>query len=164
MFKVILLGLIVNVFATMGIPKSAKLPEDHPLMVRASSCIDDIDEVVKEFPAEVREPLARLTFVVAEKEGACLANPVGHNDAGHACGVMQVWYPWWEVPGVTCADVRRDRKLGLRVGMRRLFRLYRKCGGWGAGLTAYATNGACTGKWVLPLAKERCALAGVACN
>lgn len=156
--------MVTSIFATMGIPKEAKLPPEHPLIVRASECADDVLQVVKEFPDQNQDTLARLSYVFAWKEGGCRADPIGHNDNGNACGVMQTWYPQWEVEGATCESVKKDRKLGLRVGMRRMVRLFKKCGGWGPGLTAYATNGACPDKWVLPLVKERCKLAGVECK
>lgn len=93
-------------------------------------------------------------------ESGGLADPPGWNDQGRACGVLQVWEPQRWLSGATCAAVRADRRLGLRVGLLVMKRLAKDCGGVQAGLSAYAT-GKCPPKGkVLALVKARCAVMG----
>ncbi len=157
-----LLTLLVGILATMGIPRSVKLADDHPLNVRAQSCAADVWEVSKRAPESTRETWASILFVFAWKEGSCHANPPGFNDDGRACGVLQVHNPEKILAGATCHKVRSSRRLGLRVGLQLMMEKAEECGSIPSGLTAYAMYGSCPKNgWVLPLVRERLSLAHV---
>lgn len=155
-----LLAILPALFASMGV--TARLPENHPLMTRAESCAQDVLTVVKSRVQPERQDVwARVLFTFAELEGGCLASPVGFNDAGRACGVLQVHNPEKVIEGATCEKVRKSRKLGLEVGLVLMMQLTDQCGSIGEGLTAYAMYGACPSQgYVLPLVKRRCKMAG----
>lgn len=160
--KAILLALVPIILQTMGVPKSVQLHDTHPVMVRVASCADDVVEVCSLLPESTRTVWCSVTFMMAMKEGNCYASPPGSNDNGAACGPLQVHNPEKEIKGATCEKVRADRKLGLRVGMVRMIRLSKECGSVGAGLTAFATYGACPPKGqVLHLIKERLKLINI---
>jgi hypothetical protein len=160
--KTILLSFLFGILETMGVPKTVKLPDSHPVIVRATSCADDVVEVCSLLPEYQRSVWCPVTFMMAMKEGNCYASPPGFNDQNRACGPLQIHNPELEIAGATCAKVRADRKLGLRVGMARMIRLSKECGSIGAGLTAYATYGACPQKgWVLHEIRKRLKLVGV---
>jgi hypothetical protein len=163
--KAILLALLTGILATMGVPKSVRLPDSHPSMVRYDACAADVVEVVSSMvPPERVGVIAPIAYVFALKEGNCQANPKGDNDKGAACGVMQTHTPDLILPGATCEKVRADRKLGIRVGVTLMLAKEAECGSMRAGLTAYATNGACPAKgWTINLVLERCKLAGGVC-
>ena len=157
----ILASILAPTLATMGVPTSVKLPAGHPVMSRAASCAADVEEVVTLLPEYQRAVWAPVLYVFALKEGNCYASPPGDNDAGAACGVLQVHEPQKIIAGATCEKVRADRKLGLRVGLAVMIQWSKECGSIGGGLSAYAT-GSCPKKgWILPLVKERLKLAGV---
>jgi len=158
---VLLASILLPTLATMGLPTSVKLPDSHPLILRATSCAADVVEVVDSLPEHQRTLWAPVLYVWALKEGGCYADPPGSSDDRAACGVTQVHEPQKVIAGATCAKVRADRKLGLQVGLTLMIQLAKKCGTIGGGMTAYSTNGACTGGWVLPLVKHRLKLAGV---
>lgn len=158
--KASLLALVFAIFSTMGV--AVKLPATHPMMVHADGCADDVVAVVTEdLPEHQRATWAPILFVMAHKESGCRANPKGWNDDGKACGALQTHNPEREIPGATCEKVRADRKLGMRVGLRRMMRMSKECGSIGGGLTAYAMTGECPKNWVLPEIKQRLKLAGV---
>ena len=133
--------------------------------MRASNAAEDLLAEVSAFPVERREQLTRIAFVFSFHESSWLANPPGHNDQGNACGTMQTWMPWIEIPGTTCKTVREDRRLGFRIGLQRINNLWTKCGTLTASLTAFATTGQCA-SWTLPLVAHRCKEAGLTstCN
>jgi len=168
--KEALLILSLAVLSTMGVPKSVRLADTNPTMVRIASCADDVVEVCGMLPEYARSAWCPITLTMAMKEGNCFADPKCPpgtpkekcNDDGSACGVLQVHSPEREIEGATCEKVRADRKLGLRVGLALMLRLSKKCGTIGAGLSAYGTNGACPPNGVVfGFAKERLRLAGV---
>jgi len=156
-----LIHILIPTLETMGLPQSVKLPDTHPLMVRAASCANDVVEITNLLPEYSRTTWKPILYVFALKEGNCYANPPGSNDDGAACGVCQAHDPHKVIPGATCEKVRADRKLGLRVGLALMLQWSKECGSIGAGLSAYAT-GSCPKKgWTLNLVKERLKLAGI---
>jgi len=159
--KTVLLALLGSILSSMGVPKGTKLKANDPLVVRYAGCVDDVVEVTNELPEYMRSVWASVTIVMVMAESACQANPPGHNDDGKACGPLQTHHPEWDIPGATCDKVRKDRKLGIRVGLTRMIRLSRDCGSIGAGLTAYAMTGTCPKGWVLPLVAKRLKIAGI---
>ena len=123
-----------------AIPGSKPLPPDHPIMVRAAGAAADLALELEALPLthEERETYGRVAYVWSFYEAAWWTSPPGSNDAGAACGVMQVHSPELFVPGATCGGLR-------------------------AGLTAYSTTGLCPKKgWTIRLVVDRLALAGVA--
>ncbi len=166
-FLVVLARLRALVLALIAaqLSPSAVLPAGHWLPVRGEAAMLDAVEAVWSLPGlseADRERYTRLAVVFGLHEGAWLASPVGSNDHGSACGVMQVWNPERIVPGATCAAVRRDRVLGFRVGVLAMMQLEARCGSLRRGLNAYATGKDCPG-YHLWLVDQRCAEAGVAC-
>ncbi len=111
---------------------------------------------------------AKLTFVIAEQESGCQANPKCKpgpdcNDDGKACGAMQTHEPQKIISTATCEKVRADRRLGLKVGLTHLRALGQKCRTIGLALSAYATRGECLKlDWQRSL--TRCKLAGLDCS
>ena len=161
--KLMLTALLSAILATMGVPKGVRLPDAQ--MARYDECAGDVVEVVSSMmPPERAKVIAPIAYVFALKEGNCEASPRGFNDDGAACGVMQTHTPEKILDGATCAKVRADRKLGIRVGVTLMLRKEAECGSLRAGLTAYATSGACPAKgWTIGLVLKRCELAGGVC-
>lgn len=145
----------------VGLP----LAESHPVSQRALAAYEDVlaAEDKLSVPAGERARWADRLFVWSYYESSWLANPPGSNDDGRACGVLQVHVgelpPGVLPPKWTCARVREDRVLGYEAGALLMRHLIVKCGSVEAGLTAYATDGACH-TYVLPLARRRIQLAG----
>jgi hypothetical protein len=136
----------------------------HPneeTLARINSAAADLLFVTEEIPEEHRDALTRVAFEYAGEEAGFYASPAGSNDSGSACGVLQVHWPEVDVKGATCDAVRADRKLGFRVGLLRMHRLWSKCGSLAAGLNAYSTNGTCTKQPILSLVRNRCQRAGL---
>lgn len=96
---------------------------------------------------------ARILTVFAWEESRFRASALG--DSGRACGVLQLHEQ--ARAGHSCAAVRADRRLGLRLGLAWMRRMAVQCGSLEAGLRAYA-SGSCTG--ARALVARRCALAG----
>lgn len=164
MTREVLIALLIGLLPTMGVPKGVHLPASDPFMVRSNGCADDVLEVTRELVPEAQvSTWAPIVFVFAQKESACRTNPAGFNDDGNACGVLQVHTPEKIVPGATCAKVRADRKLGLRVGLTLMLAKAKECGSIRGGLTAFAMRGECPKGWTLPLVVQRCKLAGGVC-
>ncbi len=163
------LTLYPSILATMGVPKAAydNLPPAHPLLVRGAECAADAVDVASLLPSETaRETWARVIFVWANREGGCYADPKGNADDGRSCGVLQVQEPQRVIDGATCAKVKADRKLGMRVGLALMLTLAKRCGSIGAGLNVYSTGRDCKMGGAkpdapIPLVLERLKLAGV---
>jgi hypothetical protein len=122
---------------------------------------DDVRAVALEEPplfagSDGRERTARLLMVFAWKESAWRADVTG--DHGAACGVLQLHNV--ARAGVSCAAIRADRRLGLRVGLAFMRDLRDRCGSVRAGLRAFA-SGTCAGSIrARELVAHRCSLAG----
>jgi hypothetical protein len=74
-------------------------------------------------------------------ESRWAASPVGHNDAGAACGWQQL--NRWLLPFGACEEHRADRVLNLRAARVLLARQLARCGSVRAAVGAYMTGGAC---------------------
>jgi membrane-bound lytic murein transglycosylase MltF len=113
---------------------------------RAESLASDVAAVVAtERPlfagADARRRTARLLAVWAWHESSGRADAIG--DGGRACGVMQLHEHARN--GTPCEMILRDRRLGLRLGLRYMRQAVAYCGGSiTAGLSAYA-SGICRG-------------------
>jgi hypothetical protein len=113
---------------------------------RAEGLAEDVAAVVaSERPlfvgADAKRRTARLLAVWAWHESSGRADAVG--DGGRACGVMQLHGQ--ARGGVPCERILRDRRLGLRLGLRYMRQAVTYCGGSvTAGLSAYA-SGICRG-------------------
>ena len=159
----VLLALAVRMIA-LAMPGAA-LPPEHPIMVRARGAADDLLEAVAA-EAEHEPALVRAAYVWSFYESGWYASPVGPNDKGGACGVLQIHVSslpkGWIPPEWTCAAVRKDRVLGYRAGLRVLRRLVDRCGSLRGGLHAYSTTGACPAPAAPPIrvVLERCKVAG----
>ncbi|GAC1541235.1 MAG: hypothetical protein NVS3B10_05800 [Polyangiales bacterium] len=96
---------------------------------------------------------ARLVATFAACESAGRADAIG--DSGAACGVTQLHREW--MGGHACAEVSRDRVLGLRLWLRALASVRERCGTTRAGLGVLAA-GRCGGapKLVSRRMKGRC--------
>ena len=111
---------------------------------RAESLASDVAAVVAtERPIfgrdRSRERTARLLAVWAWHESSGRADAIG--DGGRACGVMQLHDVARQ--GTPCAEILRDRRLGLRLGLRWIARSVEVCrGNVTRGLAAYA-SGSC---------------------
>ena len=146
------LGLLLLVPALVGMP----LPTGHPFSARARGAAEDVIAAVETpedgIPALERATWARRAFIWGYYESAFTTAASG--DGGASCGVLQVTTPERWLTGATCARVKADRVLGFRVGITVMRMLVTKCGSVRAGLTAYATDGACH-PWTLALVERR---------
>lgn len=108
------------------------------------SVFDDVLAVAPDFET------ARRLVVWSWFESRWMAHAL---NPGGDCGVLQVRSLWWQ--GHTCAEIRKDRRLGFRLGMDAMVSLAETCGSMSAGLGAYA-SGKCGGSPML--VARRCAL------
>lgn len=113
------------------------------------------------WPEAVQEKRARIVFLMGFYESSWHASPLGDNDSGRACGVLQVHEPTLDLPEATCGAVRADRVLGWEVGIVRLQKLEEKCGNIRDALLAYATDGTCRPDKKSPMISWRCQKAGL---
>ncbi len=167
--------------------KTHPLPDDHPVVLRATSAADDLVAALDlEFPGDGtdsdalrREEYARASYGWSYYEASWLANPYGRpdgsvapgtNDGGLACGVMQPHVgeiralpTWAGVVPWTCLQVRQDRVLGYRAGLRVLLELERRCGSVCGALTAYSTDLSCK-PWTAAVVVKRSRVLGLHCH
>lgn len=168
--KTILLGLLTALLPTMGIPKGTKLPDTHPVIVRAAEAaldvaalFEDKDISARIAPAE-REAWARMVYVYHAKEASFFADPKGYADDGNACGALQLWKQYFP-KGITCEAAKKSRYLGLKAGLTVALDFRDKCGNHtiGEAWSAYGP-GFCPPKGIVFLtASQRCKIAGVTC-
>lgn len=127
-----------------------------------SAVIGDVRAVALEEPpllpsqedeGAARTKTAEILLVWAWAESRWEARALGDN--GHACGVLQL-HPIAR-PGYSCAAVRADRRLGLRLGLAWMRRMSAQCGSLEGGLRAFA-SGRCSG--AREFVARRCALVG----
>jgi hypothetical protein len=145
------------------LPKGAPaLPDTHPMLRHALDAAPIVAEEASMWPEATRIAAARMVFTMGGFESGWQADPKGSNDDGGACSFGQVHSPERYLPGATCAVVRKDLRLGIRVTFAVVALLTQRHGTMAAGLTAYAT-GSYKG-WILAEVTRRCALAGVACS
>lgn len=99
----------------------------------------------------------KVLYTMAGFESAGLKDALG--DGGNACGVTQVHKHAWQ--GFSCDDIRRDRKLGLRLGLEYIILLQHHFkGNLRLALQAYARGNNYKSKEAVSLVKKRCAIAG----
>lgn len=153
--KTLLLALIPKL---VGLTLSAS----HPVTVRASTAADHIAAALaaEGVPEAARAAWSYRAFVMAYYESSWTVSALG--DGGAACGYLQVTTPEKWLKGATCASVRTDGVAGMRVGIAVMRMLIDRCGSVKAGLTAYATDGACH-PWVAKEIVRRCAMVPEAC-
>jgi hypothetical protein len=151
-----LLVILPDLLELMGVPREVKLPDSHPVMVRARAVATALARV--EDDAKWRA----IAFVYAGAEGGFHASPPGFNDAGKACGILQLHAADAKAilePGMTCEAIRKDLSMGLRAGLLVMKSLVKDCGSMAGALTAYGTNGQCPKNWTLPLVIKRMKIA-----
>lgn len=122
------------------------------------AAVDDVQAVAEsEEPLlSTREQTARLLVVWSWKESAWRTNAIG--DGGAACGALQLHAIARN--GHSCAALRADRRLALRVGLAWMRRMRDVCGSVTGGLRAFA-SGTCHGSVrARELVRWRCKLAG----
>lgn len=177
--KALLAVLVLKILSSTGYTVKPP-PGSDPAVLRGEENIASIERVLDKLAAEPatakavapparREALARVLLVFGFFEGSWYASPKGDNDAGTACGVMQVHDPQLLVEGATCKKVRASMDLGYEVGLRLILREEEKCGSLGASLTMFAMGpykDPKTGKltcppFVLPAISKRCKIAGL---
>lgn len=106
---------------------------------------------------DARMRTAMLLAVWTVRESAGKADAIG--DSGAACGPMQLHAH--ARGGVTCAEMARDRQVGLRAGLAWMREMRDVCGGSVVrGLRAFA-SGTCAGSMrARDLVDHRCRLSG----
>jgi len=177
--KALLAALILKILISTGYTVKPP-PGSDPAVLRGQENIASIERVLDKLtldpattkavtPPTRREALARLLLVFGFFEGSWYASPKGDNDAGTACGVLQVHAPQLLVEGATCTKVRASMDLGYEVGLRLILREEDKCGSLGASLTMFAmgpwfdpkTKKFSCPPFVLPAIQKRCKIAGL---
>jgi hypothetical protein len=168
--KTILLALMMKVLDNSGY-KVKPPPATDPAIIRGEANVAAIERVTEKLiknPIK-REAYAKIALVFGFYEGSWYADPPGDNDAGLACGVLQVHDPHTIIPGATCKKVRKDLDLGYEVGIQLILNSEEKCGSLGSALTMFAmgpVHNKKTGKWecpnfILPMISKRCVAAGL---
>ena len=162
MLKLSLLKLVpfivaVGVGGTSGKKKVETLPEDHPVMLRASARADEIVEVVESMVSDPvqQEAWERGLFGWEFWEASWFISPPGSNDNGNACGVLQIHSPERIIPGTSCAMLRKDAKLAVKVALTFLLEREKTCGSKAAAWTAFSWDGGCHPA-TLDLVRYRC--------
>ncbi len=91
-------------------------------------------------------------------EGRWRVSPLGSNDAGAACGVVQI--NRWQIPEGfgTCAELRASRVAAFRAWHAMFAATLTRCGSVRAALGAIMSNGKCGA--VPKLVALRCSLSG----
>lgn len=151
-----LLVILPDLLEAMGVPHEVKLPESHPVVVRARAVATALAKI------ENDAGWRAIGFVYAGAEGGFHASPPGFNDAMRACGVLQLHAEEAKSllePGMTCEAIRKDLSLGLRAGLMVMKSFAKDCGSMGGALTAYGTNGQCPKGWTLPVVIKRMKIA-----
>lgn len=150
-----LLALVATLVGTAKVPDA--------VTERAKGALVDVETALRaeSLDGEKLEAWSRRLWGWAYWESGWHAAPAGSNDAGAACGVLQVHGPERLLDGATCAAVRKDRVLGFRVGYRLIVELVAKCGTVERALGAYAT-GQCGGAPLL--VRRRCKVLGDPCR
>lgn len=151
-----LVAILPDLLEMMGVPREVKLPDGHPVVVRARATATALARI-EEDPA-----WRAIAFVYAGAEGGFHASPPGWNDAGAACGPHQVHVAEAKAildPGMTCEAIRKDLSMGLRAGLLVMKSLTKTCGSVAGALTAYGTNGQCPKTWTLPVVIKRMKIA-----
>jgi hypothetical protein len=163
MTKVALLALVPYILVA-GTPAKTtmKLPEDSPTMQRAGTRAEETISVVEAMVADPveRDVWERSLFGWEYWEASWQTSPKGWNDAGTACGVLQVHAPEKIIPGTTCEMMRKDSKLAIRVALTFLLEREKTCGSKAAAWTAFSWDGGCH-DFSLDLVKFRCRSVGL---
>lgn len=168
--KTLLAALVLTILSKSGYtPKPP--PATDPAIMRGEASIAAIERVTTKLIPNLlkREAYAKLALVFGYYEGSWYADPPGDNDAGKACGVMQVHDPHTILEGATCKKVRASLDLGYEVGIRLILDHEERCGSLGSALTMYAMGPVldpATKKWmcpkfILPMISKRCVAAGL---
>ena len=155
--------------ALVALAFGTTLPASHPLFARADAGAEavaaEVPGVYGDLSAAEQERRGRVAMVFGFHEAAWLANPPGSNDKGGACGWGQVHldaFPKGTFPAeMTCAAIRSDLRTSVRAHLIAMRYFEDKCGSLRAGLTAYATTGACPkAGYTIKLVARRCSEAG----
>lgn len=158
--KTILYAIAFAVGTSKSVPAKGVVRDGWT--ARAVSASDVVLVEVQAFPADRREPLARVAVEWFGYESGYSMNPRGYNDKGDACGIGQVHSPHTYLKGATCDKVRTDLNLSVRVALVVIDRLWTQCGSLGGAMTAYSSNIGCPiNGWVLPMVSFRCKEAGL---
>jgi len=147
-----LLSILPGLLEMMGVPQTIKLPDGHPVIVRAKAVATALARI------EEDASWRAIAFVYAGAEGGFHASPPGFNDAGAACGPHQVHAAEAKAildPDMTCEAIRKDLSMGLRAGLLVMKSLTKTCGSMAGALTAYGTNGQCPKGWTLTIVTKR---------
>jgi hypothetical protein len=158
------------ILSHMGVPDSVKLPESHPVMIRADKAYDyavlAVEAEIPNSPQILKDALVKRIWGWSGPESAWTVNAMGDcNDSKsrtvttcRSFGLLQVMMP--ERWGFSRSDVLSNGVTGYRAGIRVMRHAIATCGSVKSGLGLFA-SGICDGAQYL--VKKRCKMIGDEC-